>query len=54
MYYISLKRSFYSTSDSLCCIKIHAEMTEKLQVKGRGFILTGAPVIHESLFNFFF
>ena len=33
MYYISLERSFYSASGHVCCIKIHAEIKELLQVK---------------------
>ena len=33
MYYISLERSSYSTSAHDCCIKLHVEMTEILQVK---------------------
>ena len=44
MYYISLERSFSSVSTGLCCIKIHAEMAEKSQVKARGLIFTSAPV----------
>ena len=33
MYYISLERSFSSASAHVCCIKIHAEVKEILQVK---------------------
>ena len=33
MYNISLERSFYSASDRVSCIKIHAEMKALLQVK---------------------
>ena len=33
IYYISLKRSFYSASAHFCCIKIHEEMAKKSQVK---------------------
>ena len=32
MYYILLERSFYSTSTHVCGLKIHAEITEILQV----------------------
>ena len=32
IYYISLVRSFYSASASVCCIRIHEEMAEILQV----------------------
>ena len=32
-YYISLEGSFYSASAHVCCIKIHAEVKELLQVK---------------------
>ena len=33
IYYTSLERPFHSASARVCCIKIHAEMTEILQVK---------------------
>ena len=33
MYNISLERYTYRASAHVCCIKIHAEMTEILQVK---------------------
>ena len=33
MYNISLERCYCSASTDVCCIKIHAEMTEILQVK---------------------
>ena len=33
MYYMSLERSFYSASARFCCIEIHGEAAEKLQVK---------------------
>ena len=33
MYFMLLERSFDSASTRVCCIKIHAEMTEILQVK---------------------
>ena len=43
MYYISLERSFNSASAGNCCVKIHAEMAEK--IKYQDFIFTaGAPV----------
>ena len=33
MDYISLERSFHRASNHVCCIKLHSEMTEILQVK---------------------
>ena len=34
----------------VCCIKIHAEMAEKSQVKDQGFILTGTRVYMKAFF----
>ena len=42
MYYISLERSLYSASARVCCIKIHAEIKELLQVKDEVFVVTVA------------
>ena len=39
MYNISLERSFYSASDRVSCIKIHAEMKALLQVKVSTFYI---------------
>ena len=39
MYNISLERSFYSASDRVSCIKIHAEMKALLQVKVLSFYI---------------
>ena len=44
MYCISLEWSFCSASAGVCCIKIHAELAKKSQVKDQGFIFTGAIV----------
>ena len=41
--YISLERLYYSTSAHVCCIKIHAEMTEILQVKDSSFYIHWWP-----------
>ena len=41
-YLISLERLSYSASAYVCYIKIHAEMTEILQVKDCSFIFTCA------------
>ena len=38
MYYMSLERLFYSASAHVCCIKIHAEIKELLQVKDLKFL----------------
>ena len=53
MYYITLERSLYSASAGVYCIKIHAEMAEKSQVKDQGFIFTGATVYMKAFFTFF-
>ena len=50
MYYISLKRSFYSTSARVCCIKVHAEMNEILQVKDFSFS-SPLPMLFDSNFH---
>ena len=39
MYNISLERSFYSASDCVSCIKIHAEIKALLQVKVLSFYI---------------
>ena len=54
IHYILLERSFNRASAGICCIKIHAEIAEKLQDKDRGFIFTGAPVYMKVFFTFFF
>ena len=54
MEYISLERSFYSTSAGVCCMKLLAEIAEKSHVEDTGFIFTGAPVYDESLFHILF
>ena len=47
---MSLEGSNFGASH-FCCIKIHAETAEKLQVKYRGLILTGAPVVYDAAFH---
>ena len=48
---VPLERSFYTTSAGVCCIKIHAEMAEKLQIKTQCFIFHWRHCIHENLFH---
>ena len=53
MYYISLERSFYSTSARFCFIKIHAEMAEKSRVNDKCFHIDLCLCIYEISFHIF-
>ena len=52
--YRPLERSFYEASARVCCIKIHAKMTEILVVKDWSFYIHGCPSFLTAFSNSFF